>query len=95
MLRPTLIDLNPVELKYYPFMISLNKCTGSWNKKWNNKTCQCECKNYCSAKKIIVGILAHAFVRIVSSQCWWNYICYGYCINKKDKCYKYSFNKYS
>ena len=31
MLRPTLIDMNPVELKYYPFMISLNKCTGSWN----------------------------------------------------------------
>ena len=31
MVRPTLIDLNPVELKYYPFMISLNKCTGSCN----------------------------------------------------------------
>ena len=31
MIRPTLIDLNPVELKYYPFMISLNKCTGSCN----------------------------------------------------------------
>ena len=98
MVRPTLIDLNPVELKYYPFMISLNKCTGSCNvlspkicvpketkdinvkafnmitnkneakamtehiscdckckfnsttcnsnQKWNNKTCQCECKNY-------------------------------------------------
>ena len=29
MVRPTLIDLNPVELKYYPFMISLNKCTES------------------------------------------------------------------
>ena len=29
MVRPTLIDLNPVELKYYPFMISLNKFTGS------------------------------------------------------------------
>ena len=29
--RPTLIDLNPVELKYYPLMISLNKCTGSCN----------------------------------------------------------------
>ena len=27
--RPTLIDMNPVELKYYPFMISLNKCTES------------------------------------------------------------------
>ena len=26
---PTLNDLNPAKLKYYPFMISLNKCTGS------------------------------------------------------------------
>ena len=31
MVRPTLIDLNPVELKYYPFMISLDKYTGSRN----------------------------------------------------------------
>ena len=31
MVRPTLIDMNPVELKYYPFMISLNKCTRSCN----------------------------------------------------------------
>ena len=31
MVRNTLIDLNPVELKYYPFMLSLNKCTGSCN----------------------------------------------------------------
>ena len=29
MVRPTLIDLNPVELKYYPFMISLDKFAGS------------------------------------------------------------------
>ena len=29
MVRPTLIDLNPGELKYYPFVISLNKCAGS------------------------------------------------------------------
>ena len=29
--RPTLIGLNPVELKYYSFMISLNKYTGSCN----------------------------------------------------------------
>ena len=27
--RPTLIDMNPVKLKYYQFMISLNKYTGS------------------------------------------------------------------
>ena len=30
MARPTLINLNPVELKYYLLMISLNKCTGSF-----------------------------------------------------------------
>ena len=29
--RSTLIDLNPVELKYYPFMVSLDKCSGSCN----------------------------------------------------------------
>ena len=31
MIRPTLIDWNPDEFKYYPFIISLNKCTGSCN----------------------------------------------------------------
>ena len=29
--RLTLIYLNPVELKYYPFTISLDKCTRSFN----------------------------------------------------------------
>ena len=29
--RPVLIDLNPVELNYYSFMISLDKCNGSCN----------------------------------------------------------------
>ena len=31
MARPTLISMNPVELKYYPFMISLQKRTGRCN----------------------------------------------------------------
>ena len=31
MTRPILIDLNPVELSHYPFMISLDKCNGSCN----------------------------------------------------------------
>ena len=26
MIRPTLIALNPVEIKYYPFMTSIGKC---------------------------------------------------------------------
>ena len=31
MVRLTLIDMDPAVLKYYPFMISINKCTGSFN----------------------------------------------------------------
>ena len=31
MVRPTLIDMNSVDLKYYPFVISIDKCTGSCN----------------------------------------------------------------
>ena len=31
MIRPTCIDLNPVQLKYCPFMISLDKRSGSCN----------------------------------------------------------------
>ena len=29
MVRPTHINLNPVELKYYSLMVNLNKCNGS------------------------------------------------------------------
>ena len=29
--RPTLIDLNPVEPNYYPFIIRLDVCNGSCN----------------------------------------------------------------
>ena len=28
-----------------------NSITGNWNQKWNNKTCQCECKNYRTCKE--------------------------------------------
>ena len=31
MVKLTLIQLNPAELKYYQFMINLNKCTGICN----------------------------------------------------------------
>ena len=31
MVRPTIIDMNSVELKYHPFVISIDKCTGSCN----------------------------------------------------------------
>ena len=93
MVRPTVIDWDPAELKHDPFIISLINCSGSCNilspkicvpketkdinvktfnmirnkneakamtkhiscknsnQNWNNKTCQCECKNYLSSKK--------------------------------------------
>ena len=31
MVRSNPIDLNPLKLKYYPFIISLDKCNGSYN----------------------------------------------------------------
>ena len=31
LVRPNLIDLNPNELYYYPFMVSLDRCDGSCN----------------------------------------------------------------
>ena len=31
MIRSTLVDLNPVGLNYYPFMVKLDKCSGSFN----------------------------------------------------------------
>ena len=30
-IKPALIDLNPAELKYYPYTINLDKCNGSCN----------------------------------------------------------------
>ena len=117
--RPILIDLNPVELKYYPFRINLDKCTGRCNvlspkicvpkgtkdinvKAFNMITIKNEAKTMTihifhvivnansitqhviqiknviikylnvnvkiilSVKNIIVGILAHVFVRIAN-----------------------------
>ena len=31
MMKPFLIDLNPIEFKYYPFTINLDKCNRSFN----------------------------------------------------------------
>ena len=50
----------------YDCECKFNSITCNSNQKWNNKTCQCECKNYHPCKKIIVGILAHVFARKAS-----------------------------
>ena len=119
MVRPSLIDLNPVELKYYPFMISLDKYHGSFialfpkicvskktkeinvkvfniitntneAKQWQNKFhaianansilelaiqikkgiidyVNVSVKILVNAENVIVGILAHVFVRMIST----------------------------
>ena len=112
MVKPTIIDMNPVELKYDPFMISLNKCTAKSNvwsleiclpnetkdinfkawimlNQWQNifhvivnansivkhviqikngiiKHVNMNVKIIVSSKKVIAGIPAPVFVRIVS-----------------------------
>ena len=45
MVRPTLIDFNPVELRSYPFMISLDKCSGNCNV-LSQKICVLEKQKY-------------------------------------------------
>ena len=117
--RPTLINMNPVDFKYYLFKISLNKCTGScnvlspkmcvpkgtkdinvkgfnmiinkdeakameehvlcdfkynsiaqhviYNKNGITKYINVNAKIFIRVKRIIIGILAHVFVKIVST----------------------------
>ena len=44
------------------FKCKFNSTTCNSNQKLNNETCHCDCKNYRTRKKIIVGILSHVFV---------------------------------
>ena len=41
MIRPTLIDLNPAEVNYYSFMVSIDKCRGSCNAAYDLSTKIC------------------------------------------------------
>ena len=136
MFRPTVIDLNTIELKYYTFMISLEWCNGSCND-LSSKICvlkktkdikvkvfnmitnknkaktmekhnSCDCKRQFNSTKcnsnqkwnsrIYQCEVFKIFCWYFSDCLWWNYICYGYWINKNDKyytnkCYEYCFNK--
>ena len=88
MVRPTLIDLNPVELRYYPKIKTFNMITNKNEAKamifnvtvnansivqlaiqFKNgitKLVNVNVKVILHAKRIIVGILAHVFVRKAS-----------------------------
>ena len=71
-----------------------NSTTRNSNKKWNNETCQCQCKGYrtckqdyswnpntyfCENSKYLKSIADTLVNR--------KYICYGYCINKNNEYY--------
>ena len=43
-----------------------NSTTCNSNQKWNNRTCQCECKNYHVQKRLLVESSEHMYFRIVS-----------------------------
>ena len=85
MVRPTLIDLNPVELRYYPNIKTFNMITNKNEAKamifnvtvnansivqlaiqFKNGITKLVNVNVKVAKRIIVGILAHVFVRKAS-----------------------------
>ena len=57
MIRPSLINLNSDELKYYPFTITLDKCSGSCNSGNDLSTKICVPSK---TKHIIVKTFCHA-----------------------------------
>ena len=70
------------------FKCNFNSTVSNLNQKWNNNTCQCECKNYRTCRKDYrwnpsTCIQQEIFKKYFSDWILWNYICYGYCINIK------------
>ena len=90
--RPTLINMNPVELKYYPFMISLNKCAGSCNV-LSLKTCVSKEKKDINVKAfnmIPCQDEAKAMTGHISCDCKWKFNSASCNLNQKwnNKTYK-------
>ena len=104
MVRPNLIDVNPVELRYYLFIISLNKCTGSCNVLSPNICVPKETKDIIVKAFIVItnGNEAKAMTEHISCDCkckfnsticnlkqkWINKTCQCECKNRR-KCIKY------
>ena len=71
-----------------------NSKTCNSNQKWNNETCQCECKRYRTCKKDLswnrsTCICENArYLKSVGDNSAINYKRYGYCIKKYDILYQ-------
>ena len=77
MIRPTLFYLNPVELKYYPFMISLDKYSGSCNSIDDFSTKICIPSKTKDTKYKVFNVItnnteAKAMIKHISCNCKWN-----------------------
>ena len=72
MFRPTLIDLNFIELHYYPFMISLDKCKGSYDDVDGSSM-----KIYVPNKTLVKHISCRGFSKHLSYHCFCvpNWVC--------------------
>ena len=79
MIRPTLTDLNLVELSYYQFMVSLDQCNANFNvvddlstknmcPKWNRR-CRCQSIYYCNKNKESRTLIKHI---LCDSKCKFN-----------------------
>ena len=68
MIRPTLINLNPVELKYYPFMISSEQFSGRKKKDIKVKAFNM-ITNKNEAKTMAKHILCHCKCKFNSKTC--------------------------
>ena len=96
MARPTFIDLNPIDLNYYPFRISLDKCNASCNavddlstkvcvpsktKDANVKVFDMKIKKY-EAKTLIKHISCDCKCKFNSATCKCQCDCKKYCTCK-------------
>ena len=94
MIRPTLFYLNPVELKYYPFMISLDKYSGSCNSIDDFSTKICIPSKTKDTKYKVFNVItnnteAKAMIKHISCNCKWNLnttTCNSYQKWSNDKC---------
>ena len=99
MIRPTLIDLNPVELNYYLFMVSLNICSGSYNSVDDLSTYICIpsktkdtnvfniITNKDEAKAMVKHILCDCKCKFNSTMCYSNQKCNNETFQCKCKTY--------
>ena len=78
LIRPTIIDSNPIELNYYSFMISLDKCNGSCNVVGDLSTTMCVPSEIKDLNVKVFNVLtrineAKTLIKYISCDCKWKF----------------------